>query len=227
MGANGSQSKRDDRTQTAARPVVTLSLNGADGAIHLPAIKAVFLDAAIDMANFDAVVFTSKQAVIALDRLSGEWKRLKIFSIAAATSRAVSDRGGEVFFESIAASADRLAESIAARYGGLRFLYPRARVVWGDLEERLDRANVVCHSVVLYETAPTKIDENMIPPNAAIIFSAPSVVKSFFAQIAWRSDWRAVALGQSAAETLKKYAPHTISPRSDIKAAIAFAALAA
>ncbi|MDR2152982.1 MAG: uroporphyrinogen-III synthase, partial [Helicobacteraceae bacterium] len=64
------------------------------------------------------------------------------------------------------------------------------------------------------------------PNDAAIVFTSPSVVKSFFAQTAWQSGWRAIALGKSAAKALKPFAPCAISPQTDIDAAVAFAALA-
>ncbi|MDR0664513.1 MAG: uroporphyrinogen-III synthase [Helicobacteraceae bacterium] len=207
-----------------ARPVVTLSLEGVKGAIHLPAIETVFLDAAIDASDFDAVIFTSKQAVKALVRLNGECKSLKVFSIGAATSRLATKLGYAVCLESPKPSANRLAEAIAERYRDLRFCYPRAREVIGELERILKREGVVCQSFVVYETRSKAIDANLIPNDAAIVFSSPSAVKSFFSQTKWRSDWRAVALGQSAAKTLKPFAPYQISPKTDIDAAVAFAA---
>lgn len=228
IGANEEKIIRGkrERESSVSRPVVTLSLNGAKGAIHLPAIETVFLDTAVDLGGFDAVIFTSKQAVKALDRRASDWKRLKLFSIGAATSETIASFGGEVCFESPSQNANQFAAAIASLYGDLAFFYPRARVVFGDLEGELKRRGVACRSEILYETAPKPIDAKSIPPNAAIVFSAPSVVKSFFSQIKWQSGWRAIALGESAAKALESYAPCLISPQADIEAAVAFAALA-
>ncbi|MDR2151348.1 MAG: uroporphyrinogen-III synthase, partial [Helicobacteraceae bacterium] len=200
LANDNNQSALGKRAKTAARAVVALSIEGAAGAIHLPAIETVLLETTADLSGFDAVIFTSKQAVKALDRLDSAWKKLKVFTIGAATSKAVTNLGGSVFFESRVALGDKLAEAIAARHSDLRFFYPRAREVLGDLEGILARKNVACQSLAIYETRAKAIDVSLIPNDAAIVFTSPSVVKSFFAQTAWQSGWRAIALGKSAAK---------------------------
>ncbi|MDR2033424.1 MAG: uroporphyrinogen-III synthase [Helicobacteraceae bacterium] len=208
------------------RRVVSLGLEAesdVEDTIYLSAIETVFLEAAIDLSGFDALILTSKRALKAIDRIDPSWKKLKTLTIGAATSKVVCDLGGAVFYQSDEQNADRFAEKIAQSFGALRFFYPRARVVSGDLEGILRRSNVFFQSAILYETRPKAIDLSKIPANAAIVFSSPSVVDSFFSQIRWREGWAAVAIGQRTAKALERYAPYAISPKADLSSAIKLA----
>ncbi|GHV05665.1 hypothetical protein AGMMS50229_09120 [Campylobacterota bacterium] len=209
-----------------SRPIVLLGLDGHEGAIHLPAIETRYLDAAVDLNGVDLIVFTSKHAVFALDRLGGDWKSREICSIGSATSRVIASLGAKVAFEASRSDSDSFADEIAHRYKTSSVLYPRAREVAGNLEAIVREAGVSVHSVVLYETLCRTIAASDLPPRAALIFSAPSVAECFFAQSLWRDEFAAIAIGERTAKAIRRYAPCHVSPKPNIESAIEFAKVA-
>ncbi|GHS88895.1 hypothetical protein FACS189487_08110 [Campylobacterota bacterium] len=205
------------------REAVILSPTYIDQAINLPVIDIVFYDENIELSKFDAVIFTSKQAIYAIDRLTNEWKNLKIFSIGGETSKAAIELGASIEFEAEKSYGDLFANSIARDYGDLQFFYPRAKVVSSNIEAILSSKNIAVESKILYETICKKIDENKIDKNSAIVFSSPSVVECFFAQIKWQESWIAVAIGDKTAAALKKYTNYLLSPEISLLSAARFA----
>ncbi|MGE4295727.1 MAG: uroporphyrinogen-III synthase [Campylobacterales bacterium] len=208
----------------SGRPVVLLSPTPCAGAIHLPAIETEFVHETAELAGCDAVIFTSKQAVAALEKSCHHWKSLKLFSVGEGTSRAIAEAGGTVFYEATNAYGDILAEEIVLKYPGFKYFYPRAETVVSDLENILKKAGVRLRSQTLYRTRCRAIDESRIPENAAIVFTAPSTVNCFFKQVRWRRDWIAVAIGDRTAQALGSHIACYVSPAPLLEASVTFAA---
>lgn len=208
----------------SGRPVVLLSPTPCAGALHLPVIETEFVHEAVELAGCDGVIFTSKQAVAALAARCQNWKKLKLFSVGEGTSKAITEAGGTVFYEAGSAYGDRLAEEIVQKFPELHYFYPRAETVVSDLETILKKAGVRLRSQTLYRTRCRTIDENQIPQNAAIVFTAPSVVNCFFKQVRWRRDWIAVAIGERTAPVLGSHIACYISPNPSLESSVAFAA---
>jgi uroporphyrinogen-III synthase len=206
------------------RPVVCLSPTPVAGAIHLPVIAPVFWDAVIDLSDRDAVIFTSKQAVYALERLTPEWKELPAFSVGRGTSEAIHAAGGTLFFESSRPYGDTLAEEVTATYANRRFFYPRAAKVVSNLENIFSQNGVDLKSTIVYETRCQPIDTAAIPHQAAIVFTAPSTVACFLARTPWQPGWVAVAIGDRTAEALsQKGIPCHTAPQANLHTAATFA----
>ncbi|MDR2905782.1 MAG: uroporphyrinogen-III synthase [Helicobacteraceae bacterium] len=207
------------------RQVVVLSESFVEGAVNLPAIATRFLPAAPpDLTGFDAIIFTSKNAIKALDNLTSDWKSLKVFTVGGESTKAAKKLLGEVFYEEAKSNAADLAQTIADRFADLKFFYPRAKVVSLDIEAVLSAKNVRIKSQILYETISREIDEKAIAENAAIVFSSPSAINSFFTQIKWRESWIAIAIGAETAKILKNYVKnYEISPETSLRSAVNFA----
>ena len=205
------------------RPVVLLSPTPSEGALHLPVIETEFIHESVLLTGCEAVIFTSKQAVSALDSRCQTWKNLKIFSVGAGTSRAVSEAGATVFYEASKAYGDNLAQEIAEKFPDLFYYYPRAETVVSDLESILKVAGVRLRSQTLYRTRCRTIETALIPENAALVFTAPSTVNCFFKQTDWQTNWRAVAIGDRTADALRTYVNPFVSPEPAIDAAVALA----
>lgn len=203
--------------------IVLLSPTPFDGVHHMPIIKQNFLSPKLDLMRSDAVIFTSKQAVKALDRISSEWKKLKIFSVGSGTSETIRSHGAEVFYEASDFYGDTLAKEIATNYPKFRYFYPRAKEVVSHLEEILMRSGVEVTSAIVYETVCNPIDMQTISKNATIIFTAPSTVKCFFAQTSWQNGFKAVAIGTKTEDELVKFAPCVVAKEPTIKSAVELA----
>lgn len=199
--------------------IVLLSPTPFDGVVHLPIIDQQFFQPAIDLAGFDAIIFTSKQAVKAINLITNEWKNLKIFSVGSGTTASIEALGGKVFYEATSFYGDTLADEIRSNFPEFKFFYPRAKEVVSNLESILEHSQLT--SVVLYETICKEIDTSLISKNCVIIFTAPSTVKCFFDQHTWQESWQAVAIGKRTQEALDQFVSSVLSDEPTIKSAVA------
>jgi len=204
-------------------PVYILSPVIVDGALNLPIIKTRFLDAAIDIDDFDVLIFTSKNGVEALDRLGVDWKRKPSIAIGEATAEKIKKLKGRVSFVSNEAYGDELAKEITKRYRFLKFLYPRAKEIASNLPEILRGKGSDITEVVVYET--TCSDESLNPPvdGSVILFSSPSTVKCFFQKFGWNDSYKCVAIGKTTASAIDFCDKVFVSPKQTLESAVVFA----
>ncbi len=63
---------------------------------HVPILLTEFLEPEINYDNYDAIVLTSKQSVIALENINHEWIKLPVLTIANFTANQARAAGAEV-----------------------------------------------------------------------------------------------------------------------------------
>jgi uroporphyrinogen-III synthase len=203
--------------------IYLLSDSYHEGVINLPQIKINFIRQDINFFYYDALIFTSKNSVKAIEKFSKDWKKLPAYSIGKATSKAILDFGGELVYESKKAYGDEFAKELAPLLKGKRVLFLRAKEVLSDLEQILKDNSVLLYSKVVYET----VCENFVPfefeNNSLFIFTSPSTVKCFFKNYNWREDFTAVCIGKVTSKALPLHVKRYISKKQTIKASIEFA----
>ncbi len=204
-------------------PVYLLSLSKAEGAINLPVIKTEFIDANIVIDDYDVIIFTSKNAVEAINRLGLDWRRKPSIAIGDATSEKIKKLKGRVSFVSDEAYGDELALEITKRYRFLKFLYPRAKTIASNLPDILRKKGSDITEIIVYETVCN--DEVFEAPvdGSVIVFSSPSTVKCFFEKFGWKDTYKCVAIGKTTAAAIDFCADVHISPKQTLEAAVEFA----
>jgi len=205
--------------------VYLLSPTSRPGVRHLPMIHFMLLPQTIDFSQFDGIILTSKQGVVALDEVSdGRWKTLPVAAIGKQTAQEVEKRGGEVIYIATQAYGDVLAGELAERFPDRRWLYARPKVVVSKIAADLRGAGVAVEEAVIYETACTRYDEKERPAaGAALIFTAPSIVRCFFENFEWDESWRAVAIGEKTAKAFPAHVNVHLASSPSIDEAIATA----
>jgi uroporphyrinogen-III synthase len=115
-------------------------------------------DVQVDLAGVAALAFTSANGVRAFSDICAE-RSLRVFAVGAATAQAARAAGFRLVL-SADGDVDALAEGIGQRRGELRgvVLHPGAAEPAGDLAGALEKQGVAARSVVLYETAPVKLE---------------------------------------------------------------------
>ena len=115
-------------------------------------------DVHVDLAGVAALAFTSANGVRAFSDICAE-RSLRVFAVGAATAQAARAAGFKLVL-SADGDVDALAEGIGQRRGELRgvVLHPGAAEPAGDLAGALEKQGVAARSVVLYETAPVKLE---------------------------------------------------------------------
>lgn len=204
-------------------PVYLLSSAKVEGAKNLPVIKTEFIEADIAIDDYDVIIFTSKNAVEAINRLGIDWRRKPSIAIGDATAEKIKKLKGRVSFVSNEAYGDELAVEITKRYRFLKFLYPRAKAIASNLPDILRKKDSDITEIVVYETVCS--DEILEAPEdgSVIVFSSPSTVKCFVEKFGWRESYKCVAIGKTTAAAIDFCDDIHISPKQTLEAAVEFA----
>lgn len=132
-------------------------------------------DVQVDLRGVAALAFTSANGVRAFSGLSAE-RSLRVFAVGAATAQAARAAGFRLVL-SADGDVDALAEGIGLRRGELRgaVLHPGAAEPAGDLAGALEKHGVEARRLILYETAPVKVEaeaaKQLIQADAALLHS--------------------------------------------------------
>jgi len=198
-----------------------LSQKPYKGAKNLPCIMINYLEKEIDLSEYEALVFTSKNGVVAVDKIDKSWMDLPSYSIGSGTSKAISELGGKVEFEAKNSYGDKFAEEIKKRLGGKRVLFLRAKVVTSKLNTILKDAGVLLDEVVVYETVCNDCKNLKKPESGScIVFSSPSTVECFFKCFEWNTSYKAVVIGEVTLKALPKDIPYIMSEKTTISSCI-------
>jgi len=183
---------------------IVVSNSKVEGAKTLGVIQQRFLDKKISLEGIDYLIFSSKNGVLALDRVAPSWKKIPSLTIGKATSKKVRELGGIVEYEAKKFYGDSFAKEIKKRFDPSKtYLYIRPKIVSSNLSKILKEAKFNLVEAVLYETVCRECKELPPLPNEAyLIFSSPSSVRCFFRCYEWKEGFKAVAIGAKTAKAL-------------------------
>ncbi len=202
-------------------PIFILSEKEYEGALNLPVILIKFLTKKINLLSYDALIFSSKNGVIGVDKLNSDWKKIPSFSIGSGTSKEIVKRGGEVVYEAKSSYGDSFAKEIKKLLKDKRVLFLRAKIVTSNLNSILIDAGVILDEVVVYETVCGDRTHLKTPPkNSFIIFSSPSTIECFFNIFNWDKSYRAIVIGDKTASFMPLDVPFEIAPSQSIASCI-------
>ncbi len=188
---------------------------------NLPCIMIRYIKKDIDLSPYDALVFTSKNGVFAIDNITSGWKDIPSYSIGSGTSKAVKELGGKLEFEAKSSYGNDFAREIRQKLQGKRVLFLRAKVVTSKLNTILKDAGVLLDEEVIYETVCNDCQNLKKPPkNSCIIFSSPSTIKCFFNCFEWDESYKAVVIGDVTLKALPKNVPFVMSEKTTISSCI-------
>ena len=193
------------------------------GALNLPVIKIHFLEFEVDLSKFDALIFTSKNGVEAIDRVDKKWKEKEIYSIGSGTTKAIEEKGVQVAYTAKSSYGDDFAKEIGGELFGKRVLFPRAKIVTSHLNKILIEIGIDLSEIVAYETVCNS--EKLFKPEngSVIIFSSPSTIKCFFKKFTWEESYKAVVIGKKTASFMPKDIKYTLSKKQNIPSCISLA----
>ncbi len=207
------------------KKIYLLSPTPVEGVVNMPMIEFVTYEQEIDFSPFDALIFTSKQGVKALDEItSRKWREIPAAAIGKMTADEIKKRGGEVIFIASKAYGDTLAKELVEKFGSYKWLYPRPKVVASKIVQDLRSAGVQVEERVIYETVCKSYAKGDAPERGAVlIFTSPSIVNCFLQNFEWSESYTAVAIGKKTALAFPKNIEPLISPSQSIEDTIEFA----
>jgi uroporphyrinogen-III synthase len=186
-----------------------LSQKKVKWAKNIPVFEIKPLNPRIDLGGYSALIFTSKNAITALNAIDKSWKSIPAYVIAPQTAKTLKDLGGKLEFVGKEKHGDAFALELLKKLKNQKVLYVRGSKVVSDLITVLNANGVVCDDLIVYETVCKKFDHKVeLPRGSTIIFSSPSTIECFFENFSWESSYKAVAIG----ETTARYFPENIVP---------------
>lgn len=202
--------------------IYILSDKKVNGATNLPTLQINFIKQNINFSFYDALIFTSKNALYALNDLYDDsWKTIPAYAIAPKTASIVEDFGGDLKFTGVTNHGDLFAKELIPLLQDKKVLYLRGSKVVSSLVETLNNNGIVCDETIVYEST-CKLYKNkpLLKKYSIFIFSSPSTIECFLKNFQWDSSFKAVSIGKTTAKYFPSYIDFTIADTTSLEACI-------
>jgi len=195
-----------------------------DDVINLPMIGINFFHKKIDLQSYDALIFTSKNGVRAIDKIDKSWTKKDIYSIGQGTSREIKKHNANLVYTAKSSYGDSFALEIKERLKNQKVLFLRAKVVTSKLNKILLDADIDLDEEIVYETVCRVYKEKrLVDKNSIIIFTSPTTVNCFLKNFKWDKSYKAVSIGKVTANFVPSFVDNIISEKQTIENCIQIA----
>lgn len=192
-----------------------------EGVINLPQIQITCKKVNLDLTLYDALIFSSKNAVKAISKINSDWKKIPSYVIGMPTANAIENDGGITAYISNSAYGNDFAKELIEKLKDKKVLFLRAKKVLSDLENILKNAGIDIDSRIVYETTCRYENELItLSKNSIFIFTSPSTIECFFKNHKWDKSYIAVCIGDVTAKALPCEINPIISETQTIQACI-------
>ncbi len=194
-----------------------------NGAENLEVFRIEYIQNDISLKNYDALIFTSKNAVYSLNSFNKDWKEISSYAIAPQTAKIIEEEGGKVEFIGTSGHANEFANELIKDLKNKKVLYVRALKVVSNLSKILKKKGIEVDEIITYKTVCNNDLDRKLEEGSKIIFTSPSSVKCFFKNYSWNDSFMAIAIGQTTANYLPKSINFKISSETSIEECIKLA----
>lgn len=203
--------------------IYILSDKKFEGALNIPVIKINFLNVDVELEKYDALIFTSKNGVEAIDRIDKSWKEKEVYSIGSGTTNYLLSKGKTPIYTAKSSYGDDFADEIKDKLKDKKVLFLRAKKVTSNLNTILLSSKVDLDEKIVYETICNQ--DKLQPPKkgSVIIFSSPSTIECFLKIFKWDESYKAVTIGVKTASFIPKDIKYTLSKHQTIPSCIELA----
>ncbi len=201
--------------------IYLLSPQAKEGCIHLPMISFSLLDETLSFDGYELLMFTSKQAVISVEKLNQNWKKIPCLAIGSATAKQIEALGGTVHYQPKAFYGETLGQDIVTKFKEKKILYLRPKEVSFDSKGFLEKEGIGLDEKIIYETNCIQYaKEDQPDKDAIIIFTSPSTIHCFLKNFEWDESYMAVVIGEATKKHLPSYARYEVADTPLIDACI-------
>ncbi|NQY20894.1 MAG: uroporphyrinogen-III synthase [Campylobacteraceae bacterium] len=191
--------------------------------INLEVFKINYLQNNLNILNYDALIFTSKNAVLSMKTFSEEWINIPSYAIALKTAEVLLNNNSKLVFTGKSSHGNEFAHELVSELKNKKVLYIRAKNTVSNLAEILKNNEINISSCITYETISKNNKKIILKENAIIIFSSPSSIKYFLEQYEWKKTYKAVVIGSTTAKYLPSYIKYVLSPQTSLEKCIELA----
>lgn len=191
---------------------------------NLEVFQIKYIKSKINLLDYDALIFTSKNAVYSLDSFNKDWKKIPSFVIAPKTAQIIEKLEGIVAFTGITSHGNEFAKELVGLLANKKILYIKALKTVSNLVEILKGNKILVDELVAYETT-CKESNITLEDDSIFIFTSPSSVECFFKQYSWKDSYKAIVIGKTTADYLPNHIDFIISSQTSIDECIKLAKL--
>lgn len=188
---------------------------------NIPLFNISYIQKQINFKDYDAIVFTSKNAVNAINSMNKDWKKIPSYVISEQTAKLIKDLDGNLEYISKTKHGNEFAIELIKQLKGKKVIYLRGKEIVSDLIEILEKNNIACTDEIIYENSfDESIKKTKLPKNSKIIFSSPSTIKYFFKVFSWDESFTAISIGKTTAKYLPEDIDPIVSDNTSLKACV-------
>lgn len=194
-----------------------------DGVENIEVFKIEYITSKVDLSVYDALIFTSKNAIYSIDSFNKTWKNIPSYVIAKKTAEVLEQQGGVLKLDANCKDGNEFANKISNELKGKKVLYIRAQKVVSNLVNILKENHVDIDELITYRTVCNDELNIDIENNSVIIFTSPSSVECFFKNFSWNDSLKAVVIGNTTAKYLPSNVKFEVSSKTSVQECIKLA----
>ncbi len=205
------------------RPIYLISKTPYEGVIHIPILTISFLNPPIDFTQYEGIIFTSKQAVLALENYVLDWNKLKCICVSEGTAAFAADAGamdievGNGYGVSIPN-----VLGTKKRYG--KWLYLRPKVIASEWVECARNEGFGIDETIVYETTCNQeASHYTIADDAVLVFTSPSSIECFYTSYQILPSHTIVTIGKTTQSAFHSAKEVFVSPQTSVASAVELA----
>jgi len=188
---------------------------------NLPVFTIELIKQKIDLSPYDALIFTSKNAIESINSMDKSWKTKPAYVIGPQTAKIVNSLDGNLKFIGNEKYGDDFVLEIIKKFQNQKILYIRGTKIASDLVNILNANDIVCEELIVYETVCINFKQEVkLPKNSTIIFSSPSTIKYFLNNISWDESFKAISIGRTTAKYFPPYIIPTIADTTSLESCV-------
>ncbi|MCT7645232.1 uroporphyrinogen-III synthase [Aliarcobacter butzleri] len=189
---------------------------------NLEVFQIEYIKSDIDLKKYDALVFTSKNGVKAINSFNQDWKNIPSYAIAQKTANTIIKLGGVVEFIGNSGHGNDFAYELKNVLKDKKVLYVKALKTVSNLPNILKENGIFLDEIIAYKTSCKK-SNIILEENSIFIFTSPSSVECFFKQYSWKNSYKAIVIGKTTAEFLPSNVNYEISSQTSVEECIKLA----
>ncbi|KLE07965.1 uroporphyrinogen-III synthase [Aliarcobacter butzleri] len=189
---------------------------------NLEVFQIEYIKSDVDLKKYDALVFTSKNGVKAINSFNQNWKNIPSYAIAQKTANTIMKLGGVVEFIGNSGHGNDFAYELKNVLKDKKVLYVKALKTVSNLPNILKENGIFLDEIIAYKTSCKK-SNIILEENSIFIFTSPSSVECFFKQYSWKNSYKAIVIGKTTAEFLPSNVNYEISSQTSVEECIKLA----
>ncbi|MDN5112021.1 uroporphyrinogen-III synthase [Aliarcobacter butzleri] len=193
-----------------------------EGIENLEVFQIEYIKSDVDLKEYDALVFTSKNGVKAINSFNQDWKNIPSYAIAQKTANTIIKLGGVVEFIGNSGHGNDFAYELKNVLKDKKVLYVKALKTVSNLPNILKENGIFLDEIIAYKTSCKK-SNIILEENSIFIFTSPSSVECFFKQYSWKNSYKAIVIGKTTAEFLPSNINYEISSQTSVEECIKLA----